>query len=424
MSRRWPAATVYLAMSGAEGFLFRMMSVIFSVFLIVQVGLDPFQLVLMGTILEVTYFVFEVPTGLLADLVSRRASVIVGWLGSGVAFAMLGWSDSFAMAALSQALWAISATFVSGADVAWITDEVGEEQARSLYVRAGQVWTVWALLGIGAGAGLAALTSLSTAIVASGVGTFLVGLGLIVVMPEERFRRPERSHGDRLGRSMVRTLKEGIGEVRAHHVLVLVLATAALHGASTEGFDRLADLHILRDVGLPTVDGVAPVLWFGVIDAGGLVLGLVALAVVKRRDLGGQVAVARLLMVIDAVIIASVVVFAVAAGFWVALGAVWVVSALRSARDPVFTSWLNQGLDPKTRATINSLGGQADAVGQSVGGPVLGMIAGRVSVPAAILTSGLFALPSLFLYVRAMRRGSAATHVPDDVGERLSLEDA
>jgi hypothetical protein len=312
---------------------------------------------------------------------------------------------------------------VSGADVAWITDEVGEERARSLYVRAGQVWTVWALIGIGAGAGLAALTSLSTAIVASGVGTFLVGLGLIVVMPEERFRRPERSHGDGLGRSMGRTLKEGIAEVRAHHVLALVLATAALHGASTEGFDRLSDLHILQ-VGLPAIDGLAPVLWFGVIDAGGLVLGLVALAVVKRRDLGGQVAVARLLMVIDAVIIASVVVFALAAGFWVALGAVWIVSALRSARDPVFTSWLNQGLDPKTRATINSLGGQADAVGQSVGGPVLGMIASRRSVTAAIVTSGLFALPSLFLYARAIRRGSAATRAPTDIGEPLELDEA
>ena len=34
---------------------------------------------------------------------------------------------------------------------------------------------------------------------------------------------------------------------------MLILGTAALHGASTEGFDRLADLHILRDIGLPSI---------------------------------------------------------------------------------------------------------------------------------------------------------------------------
>ena len=338
---------------------------------------------------------------------------------------MLGLSRSFEMAALSQILWGISATFVSGAEVAWITDEVGEEPARPLYVRAEQVWTVAALVGIGAGVGLAALTSLSFTLVVSGVGTFLFGLVLIFVMPEEHFRRPERGDGDRLGSSLVRTLKEGVREVRAHHVLLLILGTAVLHGASTEGFDRLADLHMLRDIGLPSIGGLDPVLWFGVIDAGGLLLGLAALAVVKRRtNLGGQASVARLLMGIDIVLISSVVTFALVAGFWAALVAVWVVSALRSVRGPVFTAWLNQGLEPKTRATINSIGGQADAIGQSAGGPVLGAVAARVSVPAAIVTSGLLALPSLLLYVRAIKRGSAATRSPDDIDEALILEEA
>ena len=65
--RRLRPQTVYLLYSGAEGFSFRLMATIFSVFLIVELGLDPLQLLLMGTVLEGTYLLFEIPTGVVAE---------------------------------------------------------------------------------------------------------------------------------------------------------------------------------------------------------------------------------------------------------------------------------------------------------------------------------------------------------------------
>jgi MFS transporter, DHA3 family, tetracycline resistance protein len=44
------------------------------------VGLSPLQLVLVGTLMETVCFVAQVPTGVIADLVSRRLSVIIGYL--------------------------------------------------------------------------------------------------------------------------------------------------------------------------------------------------------------------------------------------------------------------------------------------------------------------------------------------------------
>ena len=61
-----------------DGFLFHLDSTVYSVFLILQVGLDPLQLVLMGTILEVSYLLFEVPTRIVADAVSRKWSSTSG----------------------------------------------------------------------------------------------------------------------------------------------------------------------------------------------------------------------------------------------------------------------------------------------------------------------------------------------------------
>jgi DHA3 family tetracycline resistance protein-like MFS transporter len=421
--RRLRPETTYLAYSVGEGFLFHMMSVLFSVFLIVELGLGPLQLLLMGTVLECTYLLFEVPTGVVADTVSRRLSVVIGLVGTGAAFLLLGVSGSFVVAMVSQAMWGVFATFQSGADVAWLTDEIGEEAAQPMYLRSEQWWQGGSLAGIAAGVTIASLTTLRAPILICGAGFVLLGGFMTLAMREEGFR-PERREGERLHRSLAATVREGVDAVRGHHVLLLILATAALHGMSTEGFDRLADLHLLEDVGLPSIGGLALPVWFGILDGGALALGIVALSVVKRRvHLQGHAAVARVLAAVDVVLVLSVVAFAMVASFWWALAAFWIVGTLRSVREPVFTAWINQGLDPKTRATINSVGGQSDAIGQAVGGPGIGLVARSVSVPTALAVSGLLRLPALFLFARAIRRGSVGTLAPSEIDAELHLED-
>ena len=291
---------------------------------------------------------------------------------------LLAFAHSFWMAAASQVVWGIFATFQSGADVAWLTDEVGEEAARPLYLRGDQFWHAAAFAGIVAGVALATI-DLALPILVAGAGLVVLAGALWIVMPEEGFERRARREGERLHHSLIATFREGVTAMRSHPALVLILCTAALHGASTEGFDRLSDLHILRDIGLPAIGQLSQLWWFAILDGGALVIGFAALIVVRRRvTLEGHVPVARVLAAIDVLLVLSVVVFALTGQFWVALAAMWVVGALRSVRDPVFTVWINQGLDPKTRATINSVGGQADAVGQAAGGPVLGAIAGGI----------------------------------------------
>ena len=134
MFRRRHAATVFLVSMGLDGLLKRVMWTTYIVFAVVELELD-LQLVLLGTFLELTYLIFEVPTGVLADTVSRRLSIQIGVIGSGIGFLILGLATSFWMAVLSNVLWGLFATFESGADVAWLTDEVGEEEPEALRSR-------------------------------------------------------------------------------------------------------------------------------------------------------------------------------------------------------------------------------------------------------------------------------------------------
>ena len=419
--RRWRAGTVWLAMWATDGFFFHLNSTVFNVYLILQVGLDPLQLVLMGTILEVSYLLFEIPTGIVADTISRKWSIVIGFLGSGIAFVLLSFADSFAVAALSQVLYGVSATFISGADVAWLTDEVGEETARPLYLRSEQFFNGGALVGIVASVVLASI-ALQLPILICGAGYAGLGIALVFLMTESR--RPTRETGTKLRHSMRDTFTSAVREVRAHHVLLLILATAALHGASTEGWDRLSDLQFLQGIGLPPLGDLNRVVWFGILDGVGLVLGIGALSYVKRRGhLEGHVHVARILAIIDVMLIASVVGFAWIGSFWWAVLLFWIVGGLRSVRGPIFTAWINQGLDPSTRATINSMGGQADAIGQALAGPVVGGVGRAVSVPWAISLAGLLRLPILFLYLRAIRRGSVGTLPPEAMDQEIDLEE-
>lgn len=81
--RRLSAPAVYLIIEGAFSVF---VNIIFTVSMVNQVqriGLDPLQLVLTGTVLELSALVAEMPTGIVADVFGRRLSVVISFFWSG-----------------------------------------------------------------------------------------------------------------------------------------------------------------------------------------------------------------------------------------------------------------------------------------------------------------------------------------------------
>ena len=68
---------------------------------------------------------FEVPTGVVADLYGRKLSVVISLLVMGSATILVGAVPQFWAILLGWVLWGFGLTFMSGAYEAWITDEVG-----------------------------------------------------------------------------------------------------------------------------------------------------------------------------------------------------------------------------------------------------------------------------------------------------------
>ncbi len=141
------ATTVYILLAGASSFFFTLVFTVSAVYRVTMVGLDPLQLVLVGTVLESAVFLGEIPTGIVADVYSRCLSVIIGIFLIGVAFIIEGAIPLFVTVLLSQVLWGIGFTFTSGAKEAWIADEVGEGEVSRVYLRGAQWSQIGALLG-------------------------------------------------------------------------------------------------------------------------------------------------------------------------------------------------------------------------------------------------------------------------------------
>jgi DHA3 family tetracycline resistance protein-like MFS transporter len=75
---------------------------------------------------------------------------------------------------------------------------------------------------------------------------------------------------------------------------------------------------------------------------------------------------------------------------------------------PIEAAWLARNLDSPTRATVLSMTGQANAIGQVVGGPPLGALATRTSIPVALLVAAAVQAPSVIAFLRIRRLGASA----------------
>lgn len=195
--------------------------------------------------------------------------------------------------------------------------------------------------------------------------------------------------------------------IRGHHVLLLIVGITFFAGAASEGLDRLWEAHLIRDVGLPELWGLDPVVWFGVFNVVGLAAGIVVTSLlVPRFAHAGDGELAAALLALTAILSVAMIVFGLAAGFALAAAAYLVARLARRINDPLYAAWLNRNIeDSSVRATVNSLVGQSDAVGEIAGGPTIGVVGTLSGMRAALVASGLLLAPALALYSRALRHG-------------------
>lgn len=400
--RNLSAYKIYLIYAGVSAFLFEMVFTVNELYRIEVAGFNPMQLVLVGTALELSCFIFEIPTGILADLKSRKLSVLIGLALIGLGFFIEGLVPSFWVILLCQVLWGIGATFTSGADEAWIADEMGGRGLDKLFLKGAQIRQIGSLLAILVSTLLGTLM-INLPMLLGGALFIALALFLLRFMPETAFRPAPPQERSSL-QQMLHTFRQGLGSIRKKHFLMVMAAIALFYGLYSEGLDRLWIAHILDDVTLPALD-IQPIVWVGLINGVSMVASILAVEYIKRNlDRTGKLQKVWLLIAINFFMLTAIVIFGLARNFPLAVSTYLTYYILRTTNGPIYRAWLNESIESGVRATVLSTYGQIDALGQIISGPLIGFIALRSGMAVSLVVSGLILAPVVILYFSLLRR--------------------
>jgi hypothetical protein len=355
-----------------------------AVYLVVVAELSPPQLILIGVFQGITVVIAEIPAGVIADAVSRRLAVVLSHLVMGTGMAMTAFVTDFPLLVISNCLWGLGWALVSGADVAWITDELERpdliDGILASKARYGLLGTVAGIIAFGA---LASTVSLRISMAAAGISMVALGVAFVTRWPEERFEPAAAgrrwSHGTAI-------LRRGIAMARADRMIFLVLAGTLLVNGGAEGFGRLFERRLI-DLGMPTDPD--PIVWFAALALLAAALGAVSLRFVETRVHGTDVA-RQTYVLACAVGTVGLVVFAHAPSTPAAVAGALLVSGIALPLTRTASVILvNRRATNDVRATLHSMLSEAENLGEIAFGLVLAVIAGSFSAAATLTGSAV-----------------------------------
>jgi MFS family permease len=390
---------------------------------LLHAGLDIFQVMLVNTTFTIGQIVFEIPTGVVADTIGRKASLLLGVATLFVATllyvaaAQMGWG--LPIFVLASVLLGLGFTFQTGTADAWLVDaldhvawEGGKEQ---VFAWGGMTFGVAMLLGTIIG-GVLGQVDLSFPYYARSAILVLCFAAIAVLMKDMGFE-PRPLTMSRVGEEARRILKAGVQYGWRNKVVRPLLFVSLLQGvfflyAFYSSQPYFLDL-LQRNL-----------VWVAAaVTAGVSVMGIVGNALVRpvmagpngRRRAGLVLAGLTGMQGLLAVGIATVglvtpqsahglAAFSIAVAMWLVFGVIMGVSG------PIRQSFLNGQIPSAQRATVLSVDAFFGDIGGSVGQPALGYLAKAASIPAGWLIGAVALLVSGPLYLLADR---ADTHRPD-----------
>ncbi len=374
-----------------------------SVWWIIELDLSPIELVALGAVLEVSVLLAETPTGVVADVMSRRRSLVIGQLVMGVSFIWAIVSTNYWVILPAQALFGIGWTFRSGADTAWVTDELkglgqgDDDDIERLLIRKHQFGIRVAMVSLFVVMVVGTLTSVRVAIVGTGIASILLAVWMRTVMHEDHFT-PGHEHD----RGFMDTLREGFSVVRTRPRLRILVGVLFVLDMGSEAFDRLGHKFFLDEGGFDDESLIGLWALFTVLSIAGLIVNGLA-----GRALDRGFGVARLATIL--LVVASAGAFLTASTSIVVIIGLGLMfqDATRESLWPVMEGWANRDAPSEVRATVHSLMGQTTAMGELTGGLLLGALAQATSIRTVLFIAASLWAVSALLATRGIERRPA-----------------
>jgi MFS family permease len=360
--------------------------------------------------------VFEVPTGIVADTVGRRASYLLGTvtLAASTLLYVLLWQVGapFWQWALVSMLLGLGFTFFSGAVEAWLVDALTATgftgQMETVFGRGQIVTGVAMLTGSVAGGFIAQQTSLGIPFVLRGIVLVVMFVVAFRMMHDVGFT-PVKG-----GRPLAEMRKIASASIdhgwRVPAVKWLMVESLFTGGVGIYAFYALQP-YLLELYGDPEAYQIAGLV--AAIVAGAQILGGIAAPRIRRlfrRRTSALIAMAATSSLTLALI-------GVVDSFWPVLGLIVVWGLLFAATMPIRQTYLNGLIPSRQRATILSFDSLMDSTGGVWAQPVLGRAADAWGYAPSYLISGGISAVALPFLALSRRQNAPADTVEIDEAE-------
>jgi MFS family permease len=349
--------------------------------------------------------VFEVPTGVTADIRGRRFSYLLGTLTLAVStlLYLLMWriSAPFWAWALASTALGLGFTFFSGAVEAWLVDALTATgftgRLDSVFAKGEIVQGVAMLTGSVAGGYLAQMTNLGVPYIVRVVVLALTFISAFLLMRDLGFSPKKTTSPSReIRRVLDGSIRYGL---RNPPVRWVMLASIFMDGVSIYAFYAMQP-YLLQLYGDPKAYGVA---------------GLAA-AIVGGAQIGGGFLVPRLrhsfdrrtsVLLVSSIIGAAVLaVVGLVPEFWLAVVLLMLWGLVFATVMPVRQAYVNGLIPTEQRATVLSFDSLMGSAGGVVFQPVLGKTADVWGYPASYLVSAAIQAVAVPLMWLARREGA------------------
>jgi MFS family permease len=366
--------------------------------------------------------VFEVPTGIIADTVGRRASYLLGTvtLSASTLLYVLLWEVGapFWQWALVSMLLGLGFTFFSGAVEAWLVDALAATgftgELETVFGRGQIVSGVAMLSGSAAGGLVAQLTSLGVPFVMRGIVLVVTFVIAFRMMHDVGFTPVK---GGRPLAEMRRIASSSIEYGwRVPAVKWLMLQGLFTGGVGIYAFYALQP-YLLELYGDPEAYQIAGLV--AAIVAGAQILGGMAAPRIRerfRRRTSALISMAALSAL-------SLALIGAIESFWAVLALITVWGLLFAATMPIHQTYLNGMIPSQQRATIISFDSLMNSTGGVWAQPVLGRAADAWGyAPSYLLGAGISALAVPFIALSRRQNSQAdfvsgaPLEVPEEAG--------
>jgi MFS family permease len=385
---------------------------------LLDAGLSNLEAFAANAFFTVGMVLFEVPTGIVADTVGRRASYLLGTLtltASTLLYVLLWQIEApFWQWAVVSILLGLGFTFFSGAVEAWLVDALtatGFTGAMESVFGRGQVVGGAAMLtGSVAGGFIAQQTSLGVPFVLRGIVLMLMFVVAFRLMHDTGFT-PAKG-----GRPLAEMRKIASASIefgwRVPAVKWLMVQALFTGGVGIYGFYALQP-YLLELYGDPEAYQIAGLV--AAIVAGAQILGGLAASRIRgifRRRTSALIATAGLSTV-------SLGLIGVFENFWAVIGLIVVWGLLFAATMPIRQTYLNGLIPSRQRATILSFDSLMGSSGGVWAQPVLGRAADVWGyAPSYLMAAGISTLAIPFLVL------SRRQNAPADTVEVIETQEA